>query len=104
LPNGPQSRAQEISRIARTCPCFVARNRPVWDARPGGPGAGGQGMAAKRNAEQPCELCRTLGDIVRALDPDKYRYGPECEVGLAIRAALELHRERAHKTREGNGK
>jgi hypothetical protein len=59
---------------------------------------------AKRKPEHTCELCPTLGDIVRALDPGKYRYGPECEVGLAFQAALELHKERAHKTEEGSGK
>ena len=61
-------------------------------------------MAAKKKPEHSCELCRTLGDVVRALDPEKYRYGPECEVGLAFQAALELHKERAHKTEEGSDK
>ena len=69
-----------------------------------GPAPDRRSEMAKRKPEHACELCRTLDDIVRALDPEKYRYGPECEVGLAFQAALELHKERAHKTEEGSGK
>lgn len=57
-------------------------------------------MAASKQHEHTCEVCRTLGDVVRALE--KLRYGPGREVSLAIRAALELHKERADKTEEGN--
>ena len=52
---------------------------------------------AKRKPEHTCEVCRTLNDVIRALEPEKYRYGAELEVAEAIRAALEEHRERVGK-------
>ena len=51
-------------------------------------------MGKGRRPEHECELCRTLGDVVRALEPEKYRSGPELEVAEAIRAALEGHVKR----------
>jgi hypothetical protein len=56
-------------------------------------------MGKKKRSEHECELCRTLGDIVRRLEPEKYRFGPEREVAEAIRMSLERHVERAMKTR-----
>jgi hypothetical protein len=58
-------------------------------------------MAAKRKTEHTCELCRTLGDIVRELEPEKYRCGPELEIAEGIRAALGRHLRRAGKERRG---
>lgn len=52
-------------------------------------------MGAEEQQGHECELCRTLGDVVRALEPEKYRCGPELEVAEAIRAALKEHRKRA---------
>ena len=60
-------------------------------------------MGKRRGQEHQCELCRTLGDVVRALEPEKYRSGPELEVAEAIQAALERHVERAMKTRVNAG-
>jgi hypothetical protein len=54
-------------------------------------------MGKGRKLEHECELCRTLGDIVRRLEPEKYRSGPELEVAEAIQVALERHGERAMK-------
>ena len=50
---------------------------------------------AKRKPEQTCEVCRTLGDLRRKLEPEKHQCGPEPEMGEAIWAALEEHLERA---------
>jgi hypothetical protein len=60
-------------------------------------------MAAKRKTEHTCELCRTLGDVVRRLEPEKYQCGPELELGEAILAALEEHRERVGKEEGRSG-
>jgi len=57
-------------------------------------------MGKVKKLEHECELCRTLGDVVRALEPEKYRSGPELEVAEAIQVALERHVERAMKTHE----
>jgi len=57
-------------------------------------------MGKGRKPEHECELCRTLGDIVRRLEPEKYRCGPELEVAEAIQAALDRHVKRAAKTQE----
>jgi len=57
-------------------------------------------MGKGRKPEHECELCRTLGDIVRRLEPGKYRCGPELEVAEAIQAALDRHVKRAAKTQE----
>jgi len=57
-------------------------------------------MGKGRKPEHECEVCRTLGDVVRALEPEKYRCGPELEVAEAIQAALERHVKRAMKTQE----
>ena len=71
-------------------------------------GAGGAppdwriGMATKRKPEHSCELCRTLGDVVRRLEPEKYQCGPELEVAEAIQAALEQHVKRMAKMAGGN--
>ena len=51
-------------------------------------------MAAKRETKHSCEVCRTLGDIVRALEPEKYQCGSELEVAEAIQAALRKHAKR----------
>jgi len=56
---------------------------------------GGGEMGTVKKPEHECELCRTLGDVVRALEPEKYRCGPELEVAEAIEAALERHVKRA---------
>ena len=66
-------------------------------------GAGGTapdwriGMATKRKPGHSCELCRTLGDIARRLEPEKHQCGPELAVAEAIQAALERHVKRAAK-------
>ncbi len=60
-------------------------------------------MGKGRKPEHECELCRTLGDIVRRLEPEKYRSGPELEVAEAIQTALERHVERAAKAAERTG-
>ncbi|MHC5058697.1 MAG: hypothetical protein ACYTKD_28905 [Planctomycetota bacterium] len=63
------------------------------------PVAGKEGeMGKRKRREHSCELCRTLGDVIRALEPEKYRCGPELEVAEAIQTALERHVERATKT------
>ncbi|MHC5059375.1 MAG: hypothetical protein ACYTKD_32385 [Planctomycetota bacterium] len=51
-------------------------------------------MAAKKKPEHECELCRTLGDIVSELEPEKYQCGAELEVAEAIQAALRNHAKR----------
>ena len=56
-------------------------------------------MGKVENPEHECELCRTLGDIVRRLEPENYLSGPEREVAEAIQAALDRHVERALRTR-----
>ena len=61
-------------------------------------------MAGKRKTEHSCELCRTLGDLVKELDPDSYRYGPEFVVGHALRTALDKHRRRVGKGEERTGR
>jgi hypothetical protein len=66
------------------------------------PGRKGE-MGKRKKREHECEVCRTLGDVVRALEPEKYRCGPELEVAEAIQAALERHVERATKTRANAG-
>ncbi len=53
------------------------------------------GMARKRKPEHSCEVCRTLGDIVKRLEPEKYQCGPELAVAEAIQAALGRHVKRA---------
>ncbi|MHC5058172.1 MAG: hypothetical protein ACYTKD_26230 [Planctomycetota bacterium] len=60
-------------------------------------------MGKGRKQEHECELCRTLGDVVQALRPEKYRYGPELEVAEAIQTALKQHVERAMKTQVNAG-
>jgi hypothetical protein len=55
-------------------------------------------MVEKKRPEHECELCRTLGDIVRRLEPEKYLSGPEREVAEAIQTALQHHVERAIET------
>ena len=57
-------------------------------------------MAAKQKPEHTCEVCRTLGDVVRALEPEKYRYGAELEVAEAIQAALGKHVARVGRRKE----
>jgi hypothetical protein len=57
-------------------------------------------MGKGRKPAHECELCRTLGDLVRALEPEKYRSGPKLEVAEAIQVALERHVERAIRTQE----
>ncbi len=42
----------------------------------------GGDMGKGRKPEHECELCRTLGDVVGALEPEKYRCGPELEVEI----------------------
>ncbi len=59
-------------------------------------------MATKRKPEHSCELCRTLGDVVRRLEPEKYQCGPELAVAEAIHAALERHEKRAAKMAGGD--
>jgi hypothetical protein len=58
-------------------------------------------VSKETKPEHECEFCRTLGDVVRALEPEKYRSGAELEVAEAIQMALEQHVERATKT-QGN--
>ena len=60
-------------------------------------------MGRRKRREHECEFCRTLGDVVRALEPEKYRCGPELEVAEAIQTALERHVERATKARRNAG-
>ena len=60
-------------------------------------------MGKERKPEHECELCRTLGDVVRALEPEKYRSGPELEVAEAIQTALDRHVKRAAKAAERTG-
>jgi hypothetical protein len=55
-------------------------------------------MGKVKKSEHECEICRTLGDIVRRLKPEKYRCGPELGVAEAIQTALQHHVERAMKT------
>ena len=57
-------------------------------------------MARKREPEHSCEVCRTLGDVIRALEPEKYRYGAELEVAEAIQDALDKHVKRVGKREE----
>ena len=60
-------------------------------------------MPAKRDGKHSCEVCRTLGDVVLALEPEKYRCGPELEVAEAIRAALRKHAMRVgHAEKEAS--
>jgi len=54
-------------------------------------------MAKERKPEHSCEVCRTLGDVIRALEPEKYRYGAELEVAEAIQDALGKHLKRVGK-------
>jgi hypothetical protein len=56
-------------------------------------------MGKGREPKHECELCRTLGDVIQALEPKKYRSGPELEVAEAIQMALGKHRERVSKTK-----
>jgi hypothetical protein len=58
-------------------------------------------MGKGRKPEHECELCRTLGDVVGALEPEKYRCGPELEMADAIQAALDRHVKRAAKAADG---
>ena len=51
-------------------------------------------MGKGLKSEHECELCRTRGDVVRALEPEKYRCGPERELAEAIQAALDRHVKR----------
>ena len=60
-------------------------------------------MAGRKKPKHTCEVCRTLGDIVRALEPEKYRYGAELEVAEAIQTALEQHMKRVVKAAEEKG-
>ena len=60
-------------------------------------------MGKVKKPEHECELCRTLGDLVRALEPEKYRCGPELEVAEAIHVALGWHVERAVKIQTEGG-
>jgi hypothetical protein len=57
-------------------------------------------MAAKLEARHSCEVCRTLSDVIRALEPGKYRYGAELEVAEAIQAALDKHVARVGRRKE----
>ncbi|MHC5057676.1 MAG: hypothetical protein ACYTKD_23645 [Planctomycetota bacterium] len=57
-------------------------------------------MGKGRKQAHECELCWTLGDVVLALEPEKYRSGPELEVAEAIQKALQQHVGRAMKTQE----
>ncbi|MHC5058501.1 MAG: hypothetical protein ACYTKD_27910 [Planctomycetota bacterium] len=57
-------------------------------------------MPAKRDGKHSCEVCRTLGDVIRALEPEKYRYGAELEVAEAIQDALDKHVKRVGKRNE----
>jgi hypothetical protein len=50
----------------------------------------------KKPKQETCELCRVLADLLRQLDSDKYQYGAEREVGLAVETALDLHKKRTH--------
>ena len=60
-------------------------------------------MATKSKPEHSCEVCRTLGDVVRGLEPEKYQCGAELEVATAIQEALKRHLERAGKTKKEDG-
>ena len=51
----------------------------------------------KQKTEHTCEVCRTLGDVVRKLEPEKYQCGPELEMAEAIQAALDKHVRRVSK-------
>jgi len=64
---------------------------------------GGGEMGKVKKSKHECELCRTLGDVVRALEPEKYRSGPELDVAEAIQAALARHAERAARAAERTG-
>jgi len=52
----------------------------------------GVGRTGKK--EHTCEVCRTLGDVLRRLEPEKYRSGAVLEVGEAIEQALDAHAAR----------
>jgi len=60
-------------------------------------------MGTVKKPKHECEVCRTLGDVVRALEAEKYRCGPELEVAEAIQAALDLHAKRATRAAEKKG-
>ncbi len=60
-------------------------------------------MGKGRKPEHECELCRTLGDMVRVLEPEKHQCGPELEVAEAIQAALDRHVKRAARAEERTG-
>ena len=62
---------------------------------------GGGVMGKGRKPAHECELCRTLGDVVRALEPGKYRCGPELEIAEGIQTALGKHLRRVSKTKGG---
>ena len=57
-------------------------------------------MAKERKPTHSCEVCRTLGDVVRALGPEKYQCGSELEVAEAIQAALRNHAKRVAGAKE----
>jgi len=75
----------------------------VCHGRAPGPAPDRRSGMAKRKPEHTCEVCRTLGDIVRALDPEKYQCGAELEVAEAIQIALEKHLKRVGKRKERTG-
>jgi len=68
-----------------------------------GPAPDRRSGMARRGHEHSCEVCRTLSDIVRALEPEKYRCGPELELAEAIQDALGKHLKRVGKRKESTG-
>ena len=62
-----------------------------------------EAMAGRKKPKHTCEVCRTLGDVVRALEPEKYQCGAELEVAEAIQTALEQHMKRVAKAAEQKG-
>ncbi len=56
-------------------------------------------MGKGSEAKHECELCQTLGDVIQALEPEKYRSGPELEVAEAMQTALGEHLKRVSKAK-----
>ena len=69
--------------------CFNAVSRVMTERVPGS-------YRPEDMMTQDCELCRTLGDIVKALKPETLRYGDLLEATEALKTALAAHQERAH--------
>ena len=100
----PPARADDLAGFRAVQLAFPAGPATVgWTPGKAGREGWRKSLAAKLETKHSCEICRTLGDVVRALEPEKYRCGSELEVAEAIRAALRKHAKRAgHAEKEAS--